>query len=96
MLTYEFLQDLEMNADSTDSYYFGLRLLPGQDPNCVYVGWLTSNFNKPPLDFSPKSVRHVNLGALDGASMKTRYWSTTFYITHCLYNTRIVYITRVV
>ena len=81
-----FLQDLEMNADSTDSYYFGLRLLPGQDPNCVYVGWLTSNFNKPPLDFSPKSVRHVNLGALDGASMKTRYWSIyTVNTTHRLF-----------
>jgi len=68
-----FLKDLETNAESIDTYYYGLRLLPGQDPNSVYVGWFTSNFNRPSLDFSPKCVRHVNLGALDGANMKTRY-----------------------
>lgn len=65
-----------MHADNIETYYYGLRLLPGQDPNCVYVGWFTSTFNKPNFEFSPKCVRHVNLGALDGGAMKTRWVSS--------------------
>ncbi|XP_072545007.1 ryanodine receptor 2 [Salminus brasiliensis] len=33
-------------ADCT-KYYYSLKVLPGQEPSCVWVGWVTSHFHPP-------------------------------------------------
>lgn len=60
------IQELEHNAEAIDDYYYGVRILQGQDPNLVYVGWFTTGFSSLGHSFNLNKVRHVNLGQIDG------------------------------
>ncbi|XP_076833707.1 ryanodine receptor 2 isoform X2 [Brachyhypopomus gauderio] len=35
-------------------YYFSVKVLCGQDPSCVWVGWVTSNFYPQDMTFDPE------------------------------------------
>jgi len=57
--------DLEANMDIIDEYYYGVRIFPGQDPNQVYVGWVTPQFHEAKPEFDMKDVRNVVVCQLD-------------------------------
>lgn len=42
-------------------YYYSVRILPGQDPSCVWVGWVTSNFHCCDRTFDPDRVCSVTV-----------------------------------
>ena len=58
-------QDLEMDMDLIDEYYYGIRIFPGQDPTQVYVGWVTPQFHMFNTEFDMKKVRNVVVCSLD-------------------------------
>ncbi|KAL1472514.1 hypothetical protein MTO96_039268, partial [Rhipicephalus appendiculatus] len=45
--------------DLVDEYFFGLRVFPGQDPNHVYVGWVTTSYKFYDRTFGNSKVRKV-------------------------------------
>ena len=65
--------DLEANMEMIDEYYYGVRVFPGQDPNNVYVGWVTPLFHESKPEFEMKDVRNVVVCTLDQDNqLKTR------------------------
>lgn len=48
-----------------NEYFYGVRVFPGQDPNNVYVGWVTTQYHIHSLDFSQEMVRVVTVQQLD-------------------------------
>lgn len=48
-----------------NEYFYGVRVFPGQDPNNVYVGWVTTQYHIHSLDFSQEMVRVVTIQQLD-------------------------------
>lgn len=52
-------------ADSIDEYHYAVRIFPGQDPQQVFVGWVTPGFHFSPKTFDTKKVRHVIVSTLD-------------------------------
>lgn len=47
--------------DLVDEYFYGLRVFPGQDPQHVYVGWVTPNFKHFDNSFDVSKIRKVTL-----------------------------------
>ena len=47
--------------DLVDEYFYGLRIFPGQDPQHVYVGWVTPNFKHFDKTFDIAKIRKVTL-----------------------------------
>lgn len=47
--------------DLIDEYFYGLRIFPGQDPNHVYVGWVTPNFKNFSKSFESATIKKVTL-----------------------------------
>lgn len=47
--------------DLIDEYFYGLRIFPGQDPQHVYVGWVTPNFKHFDKTFDTAKIRKVTL-----------------------------------
>ncbi|CAN7995814.1 unnamed protein product [Ixodes hexagonus] len=45
--------------DLVDEYFYGLRVFPGQDPNHVYCGWVTTTYKYHDRSFSNSKVRKV-------------------------------------
>ncbi|XP_031434602.1 ryanodine receptor 2 isoform X2 [Clupea harengus] len=43
------------------AYYYSVRVLPGQDPSCVWVGWVTSSFHRQQQGFDLERVRRVTV-----------------------------------
>ena len=67
-------QELEANMDVIDEYYYGVRVFPGQDPNQVYIGWVTPQFHMYEQEFDLKKVRHVVVHSLDvDGGVRSRY-----------------------
>lgn len=58
-------QGLEAYLDLIDEYYYGVRVFPGQDPACVYVGWVTPGFHQYNSSFEMKKIRNVVVCAID-------------------------------
>lgn len=52
-------------AESIDEYHYAVRIFPGQDPQQVFVGWVTPGFHFSPKAFDTKKVRHVVVSTLD-------------------------------
>lgn len=46
---------------SSPQYYYSVRVLPGQEPFNVWVGWVTSNFHQHDVTFDPESVHTVTV-----------------------------------
>ena len=42
-------------------YYYSVRVLPGQDPFNVWVGWVTSDFHQHGPTFDPNRTRTVTV-----------------------------------
>lgn len=42
-------------------YYYSVRVLPGQEPFNVWVGWVTSNFHHHDATFDPDGVHTVTV-----------------------------------
>lgn len=57
----------EMNAmtESMHEYYYSVRIFPGQDPNQVYVGWVTPGFHMGGGSFDMKKIRNVIISTQD-------------------------------
>lgn len=58
-------QELEMDMDVIDEFYYGVRIFPGQDPTQVYVGWVTPQFHMYSSEFDMKKIRNVVVCSLD-------------------------------
>ncbi|XP_048731868.2 ryanodine receptor-like isoform X6 [Ostrea edulis] len=59
------LTELQAMADMIDEYHYAVRVLPGQDPAQVFVGWVTPGFHFSETSFDMKKTRHVVLSTLD-------------------------------
>uniref|UniRef100_A0A8B9LMT5 Ryanodine receptor 2b (cardiac) n=1 Tax=Astyanax mexicanus TaxID=7994 RepID=A0A8B9LMT5_ASTMX len=46
-------------AGSLKDYYYSLKILNGQEPSCVWVGWITSTFHPPEQPFDLEKVHTV-------------------------------------
>uniref|UniRef100_T1J5U5 B30.2/SPRY domain-containing protein n=1 Tax=Strigamia maritima TaxID=126957 RepID=T1J5U5_STRMM len=59
--------------DLVDEYFFGVRIFPGQDPNHVCVGWVTTQFRNKRGEkmFEPKNIRQVKFLRLDADNAVT-------------------------
>lgn len=42
-------------------YYYSVRVLPGQEPLDVWVGWVTTNFHHHDANFDPDDVQMVTV-----------------------------------
>uniref|UniRef100_A0A667ZYR6 Ryanodine receptor 2b (cardiac) n=1 Tax=Myripristis murdjan TaxID=586833 RepID=A0A667ZYR6_9TELE len=61
------LEDVLVDKDNYDrliqssTYYYSVRVLPGQEPFNVWVGWISSDFHQHDLTFDPEKARTVTL-----------------------------------
>ncbi|XP_014010249.2 ryanodine receptor 2 [Salmo salar] len=61
------LQEVHADKDDYDhlaqstTYYYSVRVLPGQDPSTVWVGWVTSDFHQHQLTFDLEKIRTVTV-----------------------------------
>ncbi|CAG0880143.1 unnamed protein product [Darwinula stevensoni] len=53
-----------------NEYFFGVRIFAGQDPNLVYLGWVSTQYHHFSKTFSPKSVRRVSVLTADGRTVE--------------------------
>ena len=51
--------------DLINEYFYGVRILPGQDPNNIYVGWVTTGYHIYSKDFTYDLVRVATVQKLD-------------------------------
>ncbi len=57
-----------MDAETLElinEYFYGVRLFPGQDPNMVYVGWVTTGYHIYSKDFTYDLIRVSTIQKLD-------------------------------
>uniref|UniRef100_A0AAN0LPN8 Ryanodine receptor n=1 Tax=Polyphagotarsonemus latus TaxID=1204166 RepID=A0AAN0LPN8_9ACAR len=59
------------NLDLVDEYFYGVRIFPGQDPNHVFCGWVTSNFKYYGKDFNEDQVRQVSIQAWNESDIES-------------------------
>nr|XP_014039070.1 unnamed protein product [Salmo salar] len=45
----------------TSTYYYSVRIFPGQEPSSVWVGWVTSDFHQYDMAFDLEKVRTVTV-----------------------------------
>ena len=48
-----------------NEFFYGVRIFPGQDPNLVYVGWVTTQYHIHSKDFTQDMVRVATIQHLD-------------------------------
>uniref|UniRef100_A0A4D5R9V0 Ryanodine receptor 44F n=1 Tax=Scolopendra viridis TaxID=118503 RepID=A0A4D5R9V0_SCOVI len=53
------------SLDLINEYYYGVRIFPGQDPNHVFVGWVTTQYHMSDRIFDPQRVRRVTYLGLE-------------------------------
>lgn len=51
--------EMQQMIDQIDEYYYSLRILPGQDPAHVWIGWVTPQFHYHGQQFEGRDVRKV-------------------------------------
>ena len=57
-----------------NEYFYGVRVFPGQDPSCVYLGWVTTQYHFHSNDFSHDQVRVATVQKLDAyGGVQERY-----------------------
>ena len=57
--------EMEAQMAVVDEYYYGVRIFPGQDPNHIYVGWVSPGFHAHSAEFDMKKIRNVVVSQLD-------------------------------
>ncbi|XP_067466542.1 ryanodine receptor 2 isoform X2 [Thunnus thynnus] len=61
------LEDVVVDKDNHDHliqssrYYYSVRVLPGQEPFNVWVGWVTSDFHQHDMTFDPDNIHTVTV-----------------------------------
>ena len=48
-----------------NEYFYGVRVFPGQDPNYVYLGWVTTQYHIHTDNFTHDMVRVATVQKLD-------------------------------
>jgi len=58
---------LEREAlDLINEFFYGVRIFPGQDPNLVYLGWVTTQYHiHSSVEFNQDIVRTATIQQLD-------------------------------
>ena len=57
-----------MDAETLElmnEYFYGVRVLPGQEPNLVYIGWVTTQYHTHTKEFTQDMVRVATVQKLD-------------------------------
>lgn len=63
-------------------YYYSVRVLPGQEPFNVWVGWVTSNFHRHDATFDPDGVHTVTVTLGDDSGrVQERLVSNTNFLS---------------
>ena len=44
-----------------NEYFYGVRIYPGQDPNHIFIGWVTSQYHYHNTMFNYEMVRRVTV-----------------------------------
>ena len=58
----------QMDAETLElinEYFYGVRIFPGQEPNLVHIGWVTTQYHTHTHDFSHDMVRVATVQKLD-------------------------------
>lgn len=55
-------------------YYYSVRVLPGQEPFNVWVGWVTSNFHRHDATFDADRVHTVTVTLGDDSGKVQERW----------------------
>ena len=58
----------QMDAETLEllnEYFYGVRIFPGQEPNLVYIGWVTTQYHTHTKDFTQDMVRVATVQKLD-------------------------------
>ena len=51
--------------DLINEYFYGIRIFPGQEPNLVYLGWVTTGYHIYSKEFSHDLIRVATIQKLD-------------------------------
>lgn len=73
------------SLDLCDEYYYGIRILPGQEPNQVYCGWVTTTYKQFDTTFETNRVRKVVFQGLEENAIYEMY--VIFLINVLVYDT---------
>ncbi|XP_035212318.1 ryanodine receptor-like isoform X2 [Stegodyphus dumicola] len=58
------------SLDLVDEYYYGIRIFPGQEPNHVYCGWVTTTYKQFATTFDTNRIRKVMFQGYDENSIQ--------------------------
>ena len=75
-----------------NEYFYGVRIFPGQDPNMVYVGWVTTQYHLHTGDFNRDCVRNVTVQKLDnyGGIQERQVPVDAVFLEHILFNNHLI------
>lgn len=71
------------NLDLVDEYFYGVRIFPGQDPNHVFCGWVTSNFKYYGKTLGEEQVRQVSVTIFPFSANDTETEPEVFHRQDC-------------
>ncbi|XP_055337214.1 ryanodine receptor-like isoform X3 [Paramacrobiotus metropolitanus] len=67
--------------DLVTEFHYAVRIFPGQDPKCVYIGWVTSDFHHAQSPFALDYVRRAEAKILDvGGQLKSHCFFQNSYL----------------
>uniref|UniRef100_T1E1N4 Putative ryanodine receptor n=1 Tax=Cupiennius salei TaxID=6928 RepID=T1E1N4_CUPSA len=58
------------SLDLIDEYFYGIRIFPGQEPNHVYCGWVTTTYKQFNTSFETNRVRRVVFEGFEESSVQ--------------------------
>lgn len=58
------------SLDLVDEYFYGIRIFPGQEPNHVYCGWVTTTYKQFDTSFDISRTRKVVFEGFEELSMQ--------------------------
>ncbi|XP_078000970.1 ryanodine receptor 2-like [Glandiceps talaboti] len=64
-LTSEISENDSMDINLSTKYYYSVRVFPGQDPTCVYCGWVTPGYHFYNSSFEVDKTREVVINVLN-------------------------------
>lgn len=48
-------------SSCSSQYYYSVRIFAGQEPTCVWVGWVTPDYHQHDMNFDLTKVRSVTV-----------------------------------
>ncbi|XP_070577063.1 ryanodine receptor 2-like isoform X7 [Ptychodera flava] len=64
-MTSDISENDSMDINLSTKYYYSIRVFPGQDPTCVYVGWVTPGYHYYNSSFESDKMREVVINVLN-------------------------------